>query len=167
LFFENFLWYIPFIIFGIIVSILVGSYIDVVLSIPFQLPVKFDPIRDKVARGDFLNMQEFQAEIADFMLSFFNFLGADIIGGKFHFINCDPLIKECNVDFSQLSQNSFKKNKKRINSQQIAFHLPVKMRNEELGYMILITKGYTLPIFYSILEDFENYYLDDQLKHLS
>ncbi len=162
---ANPLWYIPFLIFGIIISILVGSYIDVVLSVPFELPAKFDPIRDKVAQGGYNSLQEFQREIANFMLDFFNFLGADIVGGKFHFKDCEPLLMECDLDFSQFNPDSFKKNKKRINANQIAFHLSVHLGNEKLGYMIIITSGYVLPIFYSILEDFVNHYLDDQIKH--
>lgn len=165
LFFDKIEWYIPFVIFGFIISIVVGSYIHVVLSIPFQLPQKFDPIKNKVALRKYSDMQEFQEEIANFILSFFNFLGADVIGGKFHFVQCNSIVKGVEIDYSKLTAESFKKNKIRISTHSKAFHLPIILGEEKLGYMILITKGYTLPIFYSLLEDFENYYLDDQIKH--
>jgi amino acid transporter len=158
-------WYIPFFIFALIVSTLVGSYLFVVLSIPFELPKKFDVIKNKVAMGGYVSLQEFQEEVADFMLSFFNFQGADIIGGKFHFTGCTATQKECGVDFSQLSADSFSKIKKRIDARHKAFHIPIILGGENLGYMILITRGYTIPIFYSLIQDFENYYLDDQIKH--
>jgi len=165
LFFDNFLWYIPFLIVGIVISIIIGSYLHVVLSIPFKLPQKFDVLKNKVAVGEYSNLQEFQEAIADFMLSFFNFIGADIIGGKFHFIGCETTFRECEVDCKELGESSFKNNRKKINGNHKAYHLPIKLGEEKLGYMVLVTKGYTLPLFYSILQDFENYYLDDQIKH--
>ena len=167
LFFDNPLWYIPFSIFGIIASILAGSYLHVVLSIPFQLPKKFDPIKNKVALGEYSNISAFQEDIANFLIVFFNFPGADIVGGKFHFKGCNPTIKKCGVSFDDLTEKSFSNNKKRLDDNHKAFHLPIMLGNQSLGYMILITKGYTIPVFYSILEDFENYYLDDQIKHVA
>ena len=164
LLFDNQLLYIPFLIGGIVISIVVGSHLFVVLSIPFQLPKRFDPIKNKVALGEYSSIEEFQLDIANFMVSFFNFAGADIVGGKFHFTNCEHIIIECGVNFDNLTKQDFKnKNSKKIDSNYKAFHLPIKLGNKNLGYMILITKGFTLPILYSILEDFENYYLDDQI----
>lgn len=166
LFFNNILWYIPFFIFALVVSIVAGSYLHVLLSIPFQLPQKFDQLKNKVALGQYANLQEFQEDVASFVMKFFSFVGADIVGAKFHFANCEATIKECDIDFSSLNKDSFnKRHKARLNGNHKAYHLPVILGDEHLGYMIVITKGYTLPIFYSILEDFENYYLDDQIKH--
>lgn len=164
-FFDNALWYIPFLILAIVVSILGGSYLFVVLNVPFQLPGKFDHIKNNVALGKYKNLQEFQLEIADFMLGFFSFYGASIVGGKFHFVGCEPLIKDCEVDFSELNKESFKNNKRKLKDDKKAFHLPITLGEEKLGYMIVVTEGYTLPIFYSILNDFEDYYLDDQIRH--
>lgn len=164
-FFENPLWYIPFLIIAIVISILAGSYIYVVLKIPFQLPGKFDPIKNNVALGKYSSLQEFQDEIADFMISFFSFYGASIIGGKFHFTGCESIIRECDVNFSEINENSFKQNKLKLEDDKKAYHIPIQLGDENLGYMILITDGYTLPIFYSIIQDFEEYYLDDQILH--
>ena len=167
LLFDNLLFYIIAFFLGVIISIVVGSYLFVILSIPLQLPQKFDIIKNRVALNKFSSIQEFQSEIGDFMVSFFNFMGVDIIGGKFHFINCDPTIIECGVDFSKLKTQDFIKNRKKLDSGLQAFYLPIQIEDQDLGYMILITKGYTLPLFYSILEDFENYYLDDQIIHFT
>ena len=165
LFCNNQLFYIIFFILGVVISVVVGSYLFVILSIPLLLPQKFDPIKNRVALNKYSNLQEFQSEIANFMTSFFNFIGVDIIGGKFHFENCEPTIIECDVDISKLKEQDFIKNKIKLNSNFKAFYLPIRLEDQNLGYMILITKGYTLPLFYSILEDFENYYLDDQIFH--
>lgn len=162
---DNILWYIPVFIFALIVSIIAGSYINVVLSIPFQLPKKFDPLKNNVSLNKYANLQEFQEDIADFMIGFFNFLGFDIVAGKFHFKNCEATIKACDVDFSHVKQDSFKNNKLKLVKGYHAFHIPIDLGGEYLGYMIVITKGYTLPVFHSVLQDFENYYLDDQIKH--
>jgi len=165
LFFENVLWYIPFFIFALVVSIIAGSFFNVILSIPFKLPQKFDLLKNRVALGEYKNLQEFQEDIANFILTFFNFVGADVVGGKFHLKTCQPTIKECNVDFSLLNQESFTKNKLRLNEDYKAFYLPIELSGEDLGYFILITRGYTIPVLYAVLQDFENYYLDDQIKH--
>lgn len=166
LFFDNILWYIPFFIVSLVISIVAGSYLHVLLSIPFQLPQDFDRLKNKVALGEYNNLQEFQDDVANFVMKFFSFVGADVVGAKFHFINCVPTIKECDIDFTQLNKESFnKRNKARLSEQHKAYHLPIQLGDEHLGYIILITKGYTLPLFYSILVDFENYYLDDQIKH--
>lgn len=166
LFFDSILWYIPFFIFALVFSVVAGSYLHVLLSIPFQMPQEFDKLKNKVALGAYSNLQDFQEDVASFVMKFFSFVGADVVGAKFHFINCQPTIKECEIDFSQLNKESFnKRNKARLNDHHKAYHLPIQLGDEQLGYMILITKGYTLPIFYSILQDFENYYLDDQIKH--
>jgi len=47
-----------------------------------------------------------------------------------------------------------------------AFYIPICIGNKSLGHMILISNNYVLPIMYSILLDFENYMLDDQLLHV-
>lgn len=164
-FFDNLLWYIPFLIISVVVSTLVGSYLYVVLNIPFQLPAKFDPIKNSVALGDYENLEAFQVEIASFMVSFFSFFGANVVGGKFHFKNCEAHIVACDVDFSAMSEDSFKKSVLRLKNNRKAFHLPIHLGDESLGYMILICEDYTLPILLSVFKDFENYYLDDQIKH--
>jgi len=165
-FFDNLLWYIPFILIATIVSILVGAYLYVVLSIPFKLPGQFDVLKNKVALREYQHVQDFQTELAEFLIGFFNFFGANIVGGKFHLAKCEPKIIECDVDFSAFNKDSFKNNKKKLKNNKRAFHLPVKLGSHQLGYIILITEGYTLPLFYSIMKDFENHYLDDQIIHL-
>lgn len=165
-FFDNSLWYIPFVLVSIVVSVLVGAYLFVVLTIPFKLPGKFDVLKNKVALGEYNNIQEFQTEVAEFLIGFFNFFGANVIGGKFHFVKCDSIIIDCDVDFATIKKDTFKNNKIILKNGRKAFHLPIKLGTNQLGYIILITEGFTLPIFYSILKDFENYYLDDQIIHL-
>jgi len=166
--FDNaILWYIPTFIFGIVISIFIGSFVHVVLSIPFKLSQEYDAIKNKVALNEYQSLQEFQEEVACFMIRFFNFKGVDIIGGKFHFEGCNTTIKDCDVDFAHLTKADFTKYKIRLKGNHKAFYLPIDLGNRHLGSMILITKGYTLPIFYSILQDFENYYLDDQLMILT
>lgn len=165
-FFDNLVWYIPFVFIGVIISIIVGAYLYVILTIPFKMPEKFDVIKNKVALGEYKSINDFQTDVANFLKDFFNFFGANVVGGKFCLKNCEQLILDCNVDFSALNQDSFTRNKKWLRNNKRAFHLPVKLGDRKLGYIILITQGYTLPVFNSVLKDFENYYLDDQLIHL-
>ena len=166
-FFNNPLSYVLFFIIGVVISIITGAHIFVILSIPFQLPPKFDVIKNNVALNKYESIQDLQSDIAKFMVSFFSFAGLDIVGGKFHFLEAEPEIIQCDVDLSKLSEQDFINNKKKLDSKHKAYYVPIILGEHHLGYMILVTKGYTLPIFYSILEDFENYYIDDQILHFA
>lgn len=157
--------YIPLLLTGVILSVVFCSYLYVILSIPLLLPQKFDLIKNNVALNKYSNLQEFQTAVSNFMVSFFNFKGVDIVGGKFHFTGCEPVIIECGVDLTKIEVQNFSKNKLKLPGNHTAFFLPIELANQELGYMILVTKGFTLPFVYSILQDFENYYLDDQILH--
>lgn len=165
LFFNTLKLYIPLFLIGVIISVLVCSYLYVVLSIPLLLPQKFDSIKNNVALNKYSNLQEFQKAVSDFIVSFFNYKGMDIVGGKFHFNGCEPIIMECEMDLTKIEEKDFNLNRLKTIPNHTAFFLPIKLGDNDLGYMILVTKGFTLPFVYSILEDFENYYLDDQILH--
>lgn len=158
------LWQIPASIIGTIIAVTSGIYFYTILSIPYKLSRKFDTIKNKVALEAYTSCDDFQEEIANFIIDFFNYPGANVIGGNFHFKNCKNYIKNSGEDIQKFRSNTITKYK--LKSGKNAVYVPIKIANHNLGDMLLILEGQTLPLFKSIIADFENYFLDDQLYHV-
>ncbi|MBI9066652.1 MAG: hypothetical protein JEZ09_05125 [Salinivirgaceae bacterium] len=163
--FSNISIYIPITIFGGLLGVLIGAYLYVILSIPFQLSKKFDVIKNKVALHGYESVDEFQKEIAAFIIKMFKYPGVSIDGGVFRFKGAEILTY--NIDFDLEKLNSLSENKPiiRLNGGK-AFYIPIGIGSKDLGHMILISNDFVLPIMHSILLDFESYMLDDQLLHV-
>ena len=155
-------------IFAVTFSVFTGALTYVVFSIPFDLAVKFDPIKNDIASGKLSDLNGAQKTIGEFAVSFFNYVGADVVGGKVYFKGSYlPSVIECETDIEGIPLEMLRQKKRlRIDKNHKAYYLPVIFEEEELGYLILITKGFTFPFFYSILEYFEDYSLDDQVMCL-
>ena len=158
------LWQIPATIIGTLLAVVSGIYFYTILSIPYKLSRKFDIIKDKVALESYNNCEDFQKEVADFIIDFFNYPGANVIGGSFHFKNCKTYINNSGEDLNKFKADSITKYK--LKSGKRAIYVPIKIADHDLGGMLLIMEGRTLPLFKSIMADFENYFLDDQLYHV-
>lgn len=170
LIFNSPTWCIPAVMLGVMVGVISSSYIYVVFSIPYLLSKEFDVIKNRVALNEYATVDEFQREVADFIIQFFQFAGANIQGGVFEFKNCQPLMKNVSVDCNEVAKFQTLASDisvRKINlGKKSAYLVPVELKNVHLGYMVLISKGYSFPFFKNILIDFENYYLDDQLMHV-
>ncbi|RXQ97380.1 hypothetical protein EO244_00370 [Ancylomarina salipaludis] len=157
-------WQIPASIIGTLIAVVSGIYFYTILSIPYKLSRKFDHIKDKVALETYTSCDDFQKEVADFIIDFFNYPGANVIGGNFHFNNCKSYTKNSGEEILKFRSNTITKFK--LKSGKRAVYVPIRIANHELGDMLLIMEGPTLPIFNDIIADFENYFLDDQLYHV-
>lgn len=157
-------WQIPTTIIGTLLAVLSGVYFYTILSIPYKLSRKFDIIKDKVALESYTSCEDFQKEVADFIIDFFNYPGANVIGGSFHFKDCNKYEYNTGEDISNFKSNSVTKHK--LKSGKRAIYIPIMIAEHNLGDMLLIMEGKTLPLFKSIMMDFENYFLDDQLYHV-
>jgi len=161
---------IPNTIIGLLLGVLSATYFYVILLIPYELGIKFDPIKNKVAQSAFKNTEDFQLEIAQFISEFFHYPGAHIIGGIYKFKDTPTL--SINAPNEDLEANTLKNLSKDESVKKISIHnkkaflVPIQLGNTPLGYMILFTKGFTFPFIKDLLSDFENYYLDDQLMHV-
>lgn len=154
---------LTFIIVSAILSILIGAFTYVILSIPFDLAVMFDPVKNDIASGKLADINEVQNAIGEFVVDFFNYVGADIVMAAVYFKGSKaPAVTDSIVDINMISFDELKQKKKiHIDSQHKAFYVPVVFEDNELGYMLLITKGFTYSFFYRIVEYFENFFLDD------
>ncbi len=157
-------WQIPATILGTLLAVISGVYFYTILSIPYKLSRKFDIIKDKVALESYQNCEDFQKEIADFIIDFFNYPGANVIGGNFHFKGCEKYINNSGEEINKFKSGSITKFK--LKSGKRAIYIPIQIADHNLGDMLLIMEGNTLPLFKGIMADFENYFLDDQLYHV-
>jgi Na+-transporting NADH:ubiquinone oxidoreductase subunit NqrC len=160
-------YFIITIIFSTILSVFVGAYAYVMFSIPFELNINFDKIKNKLASGELSDIDEVQKVIGRFLINSFNYLGLDITDAIIYFKGSKnpEIFNESHLDIDSIDIKELSHiNKIRINRKHKAFYIPVIFEEEELGYLVLITKGYTSPFFLPILEYFEDYFLDDFLK---
>lgn len=165
--FSEFYMQIPFIILGIIAGVSAGGYLFVLLRLPIELPEKFDPIKNRVALQQYSTVREFQQDIAIFLLEAFEFRGADICAGYFNFNGAEPLYLNVDMDISSLLTEEHERVvRTKLQHGKTAFYVPVQIGNIKLGEMLVFTQGYVLPLMEELLQDFENYYLDDQLLHV-
>ncbi|RZT96758.1 hypothetical protein EV201_1406 [Ancylomarina subtilis] len=158
------IWQIPASIVGTLIAVISGIYFYTILSIPYKLSRKFDKIKDKVALEEYTSCDDFQKEVANFIIDFFNYPGANVIGGNFHFNNCKSYIRNSGEDIKKFRSDTITKFK--LKSGKSAVYVPIKIANHNLGDMLLIMEGQTLPLFKGMIADFENYFLDDQLYHV-
>lgn len=158
------IWQIPSTIIGTLLAVISGVYFYTILSIPYKLARKFDLIKDKVALESYQSCDDFQKEVADFIINFFNYPGANVIGGNFHFKGCKKYINNSGEEIDNFKSDSITKTK--LKSGKRAIYIPIKIAEHNLGDMLLIMEGNTLPLFKGIMADFENYFLDDQLYHV-
>jgi len=165
---HNYALLIPYGVAYAIIAVIVGVFTHIIFSIPFNLAVKFDVIKNDIASGKLSNIDEAQKTIGEFTINFFNYVGADVICSKVHFAGGkQPYVSNCKTNINSLPLDKLKQKKKlRIDSEHKAFYLPVIFEDDELGSLILITHGPVYPFFYKILEYFEDYFLDDQVKCL-
>ncbi len=160
-------WQIPFAMLGLIIGVVSGAYFYVIFTIPFALSKKFDVIKNKVALYQYKSVDDFQKDVAGFLIEFFRFPGADIVGGVFLFKNSKQLTINCDEDLTDIDINSYKDvTKIRLESGKRAFIVPVELAGEKIGSMLLKMEGFSLLAFPKIIEDFEDLYLDDQLMHV-
>ena len=142
------IWQIPATILGTLLAVISGVYFYTILSIPYKLSRKFDIIKDKVALESYENCEDFQKEV----------------GGNFHFKGCKKYINNSGEEIDKFKSDSITKFK--LKSGKRAIYIPIKIAEHNLGDMLLIMEGNTLPLFKGIMSDFENYFLDDQLYHV-
>lgn len=148
---------------GMIVGVLSGSYLYVVLTIPALLIKEFDVIKNKVAMNEFASVDDFQSDVANFLIGFFRFPGMTVSGGLFRFKGCKPLEISSKANYAELADMSmdikiFKQKGSSI------IYVPIIMGGEFLGDFYLEVNTLSTRIFKCIITDFENLLLDDLLK---
>jgi hypothetical protein len=155
------------IVFSTILSVFVGAYANVMFSIPFELDINFDKIKNKMASGELSDINDIQKIIGEFIINSFSYLGVNISDAIIFLKGSEKpeIFDESGLGLESISIEELSQvKKKRLDGEHKAFFIPVIFENEKLGYLLLISKGHTSPFFLLILEYFEEYFLDDFVK---
>ena len=162
---------------SIIIFIIIGAFLYVLFKIPFQLQYDFDDIKNRIANKELSTIDEFEKELSDFIIRFFNFAFFDIqecviqIKNRKYFFSSE-LLKDL-LNYDNLSKKSAETPKTiklgKIRSKNQKYHvllLPIWFGKEWYGFILIFSRTRLLPIYRKMLEDFENNYIDDQLIHV-
>lgn len=177
---HNVLVYFFISILYFILALVLGIYLYVVFHIPEKIARAFDPIKNDIAARRIHTFSEFGIKLVDFLCSFFDFAFFDIecawIKSKdktivFSDPKCKSLFSGNELETiekeSMLSDKLTLYNQTRTDSgTSYTYFLPIFFEEQWIGYIGFISKNKLGKIYKNILQDFENNYLDDQLKHI-
>lgn len=149
-------------IMGLLVGTISGAYFYVLLSVPYLILKEFDVIKNKVAMGEFSSVDDFQEDVAFFLMKFFRFPGMTLRGVRFCFKDCEPLNIYTKADYSKIGKDLSKAEIIKNNGITV-LAVPVIVGEKHLGDFYLETNTIFIRLFKNIILDFENYLLDDLL----
>jgi len=155
------------IIFFSIFLVVLNSYIYAILSTYINLPKKFDNIKNNIASEKYNDVDAFQKDVASLLIDNFNAPGSNIIGGVFHFINSNKLKINSEIDIPLNIKEKDVIQFYRLKSKKAFLFIPISFNNKKLGYMSVTFSNVCFPFVITMLIDFVENYLDDQLMILT
>jgi hypothetical protein len=163
----------------LILVIIVGSMIHVISYIPFNLAAAFDPIKNDIASGKILSIEQLGERITAFTVQFYNFSFLDIThayieieeSGIIGFESnkeLDKILKEYRMlDKSKALEEITLAGKVSLPERNYQLYiLPVWLGETWLGYMALLSEKRISRFFRRFLMEYEENFLDDQIMHL-
>ena len=163
----------------LILVIVVGSMIHVISYIPFNLATAFDPIKNDIALGKILSIEQLGERITAFTVQFYNFSFLDIThayieieeSGIIGFESnkeLDKILKEYRMlDKSKALEEITLAGKVSLPERDYQLYiLPLWLGDTWLGYMALLSEKRISRFFRRFLMEYEENFLDDQIMHL-
>jgi len=163
----------------LILVIIVGSMIHVISYIPFNLATAFDPIKNDIALGKILSIEQLGERITAFTVQFYNFSFLDIThayieieeSGIIGFESnkeLDKILKEYRMlDKSKALEEITLAGKVSLPERDYQLYiLPLWLGETWLGYMALLSEKRISRFFRRFLMEYEENFLDDQIMHL-
>ncbi len=163
----------------LILVIVVGSMIHVISYIPFNLAAAFDPIKNDIALGKILTIEQLGERITAFTVQFYNFSFLDIThayieieeSGIIGFESnkeLDKILKELRMlDKSKALEEITLAGKVSLPERDYQLYiLPLWLGDTWLGYMALLSEKRISRFFRRFLMEYEENFLDDQIMHL-
>jgi len=163
----------------LILVIVVGSMIHVISYIPFNLATAFDPIKNDIALGKILSIEQLGERITAFTVQFYNFSFLDIThayieieeSGIIGFESnkeLDKILKEYRMlDKSKALEDITLAGKVSLPERDYQLYiLPLWLGDTWLGYMALLSEKRISRFFRRFLMEYEENFLDDQIMHL-
>lgn len=168
------------ILFGMIFTILGvlgGSYLSLISDLDSEVYRKFDNVKNLIADNQVNSPIEFSKLMSDFLIKTFNYTSFDIqhtifkISDSRYYFSNEILYESMKDELAEFNTYSKKeasiKYIKTILLERHKIHsygIPIWFRKEYLGYFIVFSKQKLKPFFQQYLCDFEDLYIDDQLK---
>jgi hypothetical protein len=163
----------------LILVIVVGSMIHVISYIPFNLATAFDPIKNDIASGKILTIEQLGERITAFTVQFYNFSFIDIthayieieesgiIGFESNY-ELDKILKEYKMlDKSKVLEEITLVGKVSLPERDYQLYiLPIWLGETWLGYMALLSEKRISRFFQRFLMEYEGNFLDDQIMHM-
>ena len=160
-----------------ILGVLGGSYLSVISDLSTQVYKNFDEVKNDVADNKINSPEEFSKVLSDFLIKTFNYVFFDVKycifkleNSNYYYSNeCihDQLSNEL-VSFEEYSKNySGVKFISVVNIEDIkhyCYGVPIWFGKDYLGYFAVLTRQKLNSFFKNYLADFEDDYIDDQLK---
>ena len=163
----------------IILVIILGSMIYVISYIPFNLATAFDPIKNDIALGKILSIEQLGERITAFTVQFYNFSFLDIThaymeieeSGIIGFESnneLDKILKEYGMlDKSKVLEELTLAGKVSLPERDYQLYiLPLWLGETWLGYMALLSEKRISRFFQRFLMEYEENFLDDQIMHV-
>lgn len=160
----------------LILVIVVGSMIHVISYIPFNLATAFDPIKNDIASGKILTIDQLGERITAFTVQFYNFSFLDITHAYMEIEDSgiigfesnnelDKILKEYRMlDKSKALEELTLAGKVSLPERDYQLYiLPLWLGETWLGYMALLSEKRISRFFQRFLMEYEGNFLDDQI----
>lgn len=177
LFFSGIL-FTAYTIFFILGGGLLGAWLWVLIKLPSGLAEKFDVIKNKIAAREIVTSASFAHELARFFVVNFSYFRFDLLAVQVSIKNTSPVIYPEKYNNCMKTRNDLPgkyRNEKRIihlgrvnldGKKCHQYLLPFWFRDEWLGYALLVADTRLDKFNLSFLDEFEDYFIDDQLMHV-
>jgi len=158
----------------LIIVVVLGSLIHVISFIPFNLAASFDPIKNDIASGEIVDMDQLGRRITSFTVEFFNFSFLDISHAFIQTADSKlishkemPNVAKVLEEFEMLDKSKQMEEVLRAGELETAhgsyqlYVLPIWFGGHWLGYMALLSEKRISRFFRRFLNEYENNFLDD------
>ena len=163
----------------IILVIILGSMIYVISYIPFNLATAFDPIKNDIASGKILTIEQLGERITAFTVQFYNFSFLDITHAYIEIEESGIIGFESNNELDKiLKEYRMLDKSKELEEITLAgkvslperdyqlYILPLWLGENWLGYMALLSEKRISRFFQRFLMEYEGNFLDDQIMYV-
>jgi len=162
-----------------VLVIVLGSFINLLSYIPFNLATAFDPIKNEIAAGRISDMKQLGERITRFTTSFFDFSFLDI---EVAFMETEDSGLISHEDLTEIGRvldefGMLEKSRRleeitragRITFAEKEYHLyilPIWIGEQWLGYLGLLSRKRIGRLFLGFLMEFEDNFVDDQVLYV-
>ena len=157
--------------------VVLGAFIQVVSFIPFNLASAFDPIKNDIASGRITTLEQIQRRLTLFTTGFFDFAFIDIEYAAIQ-LEGSKLVSHQEAEGLETVLDTYGMLEKSRQLESIIragkitlgdldyqlYILPIWFGDQYLGYMAIVSRKRISRFFQKILMEYENNFLDDQIK---